>query len=329
MKVLRNFPYLLTGISIAAVIVITACNPARSEQSSPQGVSEQLNEVQKLKVVATTTIVADVVNKIGGDLIELSVLLPPGTDPHTFDPTPQDIAKVADADVLFANGAGLEKFLEPLIESAGAEGKVIQVSEGIVLLQFEGKHEDNNTEPTGDLHYAGADPHTWTDPNNVITWVHNIQHTLSKLDPDNAILYETNAEEYEGDLIALNIWIKEQVDQIPPASRQIITDHLQFAYFAEAYGFNQLGAIIPGYSTMAESSAQELAALEDAIKEFGVQAIFVGNTVNPNLAERIAEDTGIQIVFLYTGSLTEEGGEADTYLDYVRYNVSVIVNALK
>lgn len=329
MKVLRNFPYLLTGISIAAVMVITACNSARSEQSLSQGEYEQLNEAEKLKVVATTTIVADVVNRIGGETIELSVLLPPGTDPHTFDPTPQDIAKVFDADVLFANGAGLEEFLGPLIESAGAEGKVIHVSEGIVLLQVDAKYEDNSAERTGDIHNEGADPHTWTDPNNVLTWVNNIQHTLSRLDPDNATLYENNSEEFKGELKALNIWIEEQVDQIPPASRQIITDHLQFGYFAEAYGFRPLGAIIPGSSTITEPSAQEFTALEDAIKEHGVQAIFVGNTINPNLAERIAEDTGTRIVFLYTGSLTEEGGEADTYLDYIRYNVSAIVNTLK
>lgn len=329
MKVNRKFPYLLIGSLIAAVMLITACISDRSDQSSSQGGTEQLNEAQKLKVVATTTIVADVVNRIGGETIELSVLLPPGTDPHTFDPTPQDIAKVYDADVLFANGAGLEDFLGPLIESAGAKDKVIHVSEGLVLLQFDANNEDNFTGNTGDLHYEGADPHTWTDPSNVLTWVNNIQQTLSRLDPNNAALYEKNAEEFEGELKALNIWIEEQVDQIPPASRQIITDHLQFGYFAEAYGFRQLGAIIPGSSTIAEPSAQDLAALEDAIKEYGVQAIFVGNTVNPNLAERIAEDTGTRIVFLYTGSLTEEGGKADTYLDYIHYNVSAIVNALK
>ena len=329
MKGKYKFPFNLAGISFAVMILITACIPDRGERSPSQAETEQLNQAQKLKIVATTTIVADVVDKIGGETIELSVLLPPGTDPHTFDPTPQDIAKVADADILFANGAGLEDFLGPLLESAGAEGKIIHVSEGIELLQFDADDNDIGIEHSGDFHYEGADPHTWTDPNNVLTWVHNIQLTLSEQDPDNAILYQMKAEEYERELKALNIWIEEQVEQIPPASREIITDHLQFAYFAEAYGFKQLGAIIPGYSTIAEPSARELAALEDAVKEFGVQAIFVGNTVNPNLAERIAEDTGIQIVYLYTGSLSEKGGEAGTYLDYIRYNVSAIVNALK
>jgi len=145
MKVKRKFPYLLIGSLIAAVMLITACISDRSDQSSSQGGTEQLNEAQKLNVVATTTIVADVVNRIGGETIELSVLLPPGTDPHTFDPTPQDIAKVFDADVLFANGAGLEDFLGPLIESAGAKGKVIHVSEGLVLLPFDANSEDNIT----------------------------------------------------------------------------------------------------------------------------------------------------------------------------------------
>jgi ABC-type Zn uptake system ZnuABC Zn-binding protein ZnuA len=329
MKGRNHFPLLLAGISFVVMILTTACIPDRSELSPFQAGTGQLEREHKLKVVATTSIVADVVDKIGGEIIELSVLLPPGTDPHTFDPTPQDIVKVVDADVIFANGAGLEDFLGPLLESARAEGKIYYVSDGIELLHFEPDGKENGIEHTGDHHYEGADPHTWTDPNNVLTWVHNIQLTLSEQDPDNAILYKKKAETYEGELTALNNWIEEQVEQITPASRQIITDHLQFAYFANAYGFQQLGAIIPGYSTIAEPSAQEIAALLDVVNEFGVQAIFVGNTVNPNMANRIAEDSGIQIVYLYTGSLSEEGGEADTYLDYIRYNVSAIVNALK
>jgi manganese/iron transport system substrate-binding protein len=108
-----------------------------------------------------------------------------------------------------------------------------------------------------------------------------------------------------------------------------VTDHLLLGYFAERYGFEQVGAVFPGYSTMAEPSAQEMAALEDTIREMGVKAVFVGNTVNPQVSQRIAEDTGTQLVFFYTDSLTEEDGPVSTYLDYIRYNVTVITEALK
>lgn len=308
----------------------------------------------KLNVVATTSIVGDVVAQVGGDLIELSVLLPVGADPHSFEPTPQDIAKVADADVVFANGAGLEEFLDNLIESAGASEKVVHVSEGVDFLMFEGEDHDHEGEehegeehdhegedhdhegeehhhdPEGEGHeHEGADPHTWLDPNNVLVWVHNIEHELSELDSDNAAAYAANAEEYEAELEALDAWIVEQVGQLPEENRKLVTDHTLFSYFAAAYGFEQIGALIPGYSTLAEPTAKELAVIEDAIRELDVKAVFVGNTVNPALSERVAEDTGVQLVFVYTGSLSEAGGEADSYLAYMRYNTSAFVDALK
>ena len=134
---------------------------------------------------------------------------------------------------------------------------------------------------------------------------------------------------YRQELIDLDQWILEQVAQIPEANRELVTDHQLFIYFANRYGFEQIGAIVPGYSTLSEPSAQELAQLEDAIRELGVRAIFVGNTVNPALAQRVANDTGTKLVFLYTGSLTEATGPAPTYLDYMRFNVQAIVEALK
>ena len=127
----------------------------------------------------------------------------------------------------------------------------------------------------------------------------------------------------------MDAWIREQVAQIPPQNRKLVTDHLLFGYFAERYGFEQVGAIIPAYSTAAQPTAQEVAEIENAIRTLGVKAVFVGKTVNPALAQRVAEDTGIRLVGLYHGSLSEPGGEAATYLDYLRYNVTQIVNALK
>jgi manganese/iron transport system substrate-binding protein len=312
---------ILTTFLMLIVFGTSACAATSPSQLTSQSDTDQ----QVFKVVATTTIVADIVDEVGGDEIELVTLLPVGADPHTFDPTPQDIAAVADAQVVFANGAGLEEFLEPLIESAGAASKVVYVSDGIEYLQLNGASESE----TQNSLQNSTDPHTWTDPNNIIIWVKNIKNTLSGLDPANEELYNKNAASYITELKDLDTWIREQVSQIPPENRLIVTDHLQYAYFAKAYGFTQLGAIIPGFSTTVEASAQELASLTDVINQDNVKAIFVGKTANPNLAERIAEDTGTQVIFLYTGSLTEAGGEADNYLDYVRFNVDAIVEALE
>lgn len=280
-------------------------------------------ETGKLKVVATTTIVGDIVSEVGDDLIELSVLLPIGTDPHSFNPTPQDIAKVSEAHIIFANGAGLEEFLDPLIESADAGNRVIHLSEEIELIDFVDQHKTDEDE------HGNGDPHVWTNPNNVILWVDQIEHELSQLNPANANAYASNAKEYKTELQALDTWIHQQVSLVPENNRKIVTDHLIFGYFASAYGFEQLGAIIPGYSTLSEPSAQDIAEMEDSIREFGVKAIFVGNTVNPNLAERVAEDTGIKLIPVYTGSLSPSDGEAPTYIDYMRYNTNAFVDALK
>jgi len=316
----RCLQILLIGLLLILVLALASCNPTPVKQSA---------DLQKLRVVATTTIVGDVVAQVGGDLIELTVLLPVGTDPHSFDPTPQEIAAVADADVVFANGAGLETFLDPLIENANAMDKIVPVSEGIELLRFAGENEDEHESEENEYQYKGTDPHIWTDPNNVMAWVQNIERVFGELDPANTGVYAANAERYANELQELDAWIREQVAKIPPKNREIVTDHLIFGYFAKEYGFEQIGAIIPGYSTLAEPSAQELAALQDTIQTLGVQAVFVGNTANPNLAERVAEDTGTQLVFIYTGSLSDIDDEAGTYLDYIRYNVGAVVNALK
>lgn len=306
------------------ISVLTACD--RPATPSTKSTGEQAG---KLKVVATTSIVSDIVSQVGGEQIELATLLPLSTDPHSFEPAPQDIAKMAKADVVFANGAGLEEFLDNLIESAGAEGKIVYVSEGIALMQCEEDHEHEHEAEGNSYENEGGDPHTWIDPNNVMVWVHNIEHKLSELDPENGATYKANAETYEEDLKALDAWIRQQVTQIPEADRKIVTDHTFFCYFTDEYGLEQAGAIVPGYSTAAEPSAQELAALEDAIKDLDVKAVFVGNTVNPELAQRVADDTGTVLVFIYTGSLSEPDSDAGTYLDYMRYNVEAIAEALK
>ena len=299
---------LISGLLAVVIFALAACSP--TSQPDP-------GSTDGLKVVVTTTIVADIVKNVGGQNINLTTLLPLGSDPHSFEPTPQDIARVADADLIFINGAGLETFMDRLLQNSGTKANVLSVSDGITL----------RAAPTGED--ASGDPHTWTDPNNVQIWADNIAAALSQRDSANRAAYQANAEKYRQELVKLDQWIRQQVAEIQQANRQLVTDHELFGYFADRYGFTQVGTVIPGYSTVAQTSAQDLASLEEAIRNLGVKAIFVGNSVNPSLEERVAADTNIHLVYLYTGSLSGPDGPAGTYLDYTRYNVDAIVQALK
>jgi len=352
------------------IFIFTAGCQQVGQQDSVADIDESTDN-KKLQVVATTTIVGDVVSQVGGELIELSVLLPVGADPHGFDATPQDVAKLVESDIVFANGGGLEDFLESMIESAGAEDKVVYVSDGIKLIsgdhhdegeehhdehEGEEQHDEHEGEEQHDEHeggehhdehegeeqhdehegeehhdhgHDGNDPHTWFSPSNVMVWAHNISEALGKVDSGNSQTYIANEENYREELTELDAWIREQVAQIPEMNRNLVTDHSVFAYYGQEYGFTQVGALIPGYSTLAEPTAQELAQVEDAIEQLNVKAVFVGYTFNPALAERVTSDTGTQLVFVYTGSLSEPEGEASTYLNYMRYNTNAFVNALK
>lgn len=321
--------YLFKPFSPALVLVLglfalAACK-AGSNQSSNTGV-----ETRTLHVVATTTIIGDVVSQIGGDAIQLTVLLPVGTDPHTFDPTPRDLSTLSDSDIVFANGAGLESFLDRFIASAGETGstskaKMVFLSQGINLRQFQAQ----SSQSTIASDEQGIDPHIWFDPSNVKIWAQNIQQTLTDLDPAHAKYYIANANAYSAQLDDLDNWITEQVSQVPESNRKIVSDHQVFGYFADRYGFENAGAVIPSFSSASQPSAKEVAALEDTIKNLNVPAIFVGVTANPTLAESVAADIGVKVIPIYTGSLSEPGGSADSYLAFMHTDIAAMVNALK
>lgn len=277
---------------------------------------------ETLHVVATTSIVADIVAQIGGHHLVVQTLLPVGTDPHAFDPSPRDLAAVANADVVFANGAGLEEFLGRLLDSASDATPLVELSEGIALRALDADaHEADE--------HAGIDPHTWTSPANAIVFVRNAERALRTLDPAHADEYGANADAYVAELERVDAWIAERIATLPDARRLLVTDHLIFGYYADRYGLRQVGAVIPGFSTGAAPSAKELAEIEDSVRRLGVPAIFAGASVNPALAERVAADTGVVLATLYTGSLGPAGSGADTYLGYLRHNTNTIVEALR
>mgnify|MGYP001028043456 CR=1 FL=1 len=290
---------------VVTILSPTACAPKMTEDANGQ-----------LAVVATTSIVADIVRQVGGNLIELKVLLPVGTDPHTYTPSPQELAELTHADIIFANGAGLESFLETYLRNVGTKVRVVELSNDGELLPAEDGHE-------------AFDPHTWTNPVNVMDWADMIAKSLGEIDPEHNAIYHENAAAYIIKLEELDTWIVSQVAQIPTDQRKLVSDHHFLGYFAQRYGFQQIGAVIPGTSTLSEPSAQEMARLEDLIRNEGVRAIFVDKVGNPLLSERVSMDTGVKLVYLYSGSLTEVGGEAAYYLDYMRYNVNAIIASLK
>ncbi len=299
-------------------LLVSACVPATGGDSAGPAVGQAGDG--KLKVVATTTIVGDVVRNVGGSNIDLTVLIPPNTDEHGYQPTPQDVVKVAQADLVFMNGAGLEQFMEKLMQNAAGKARLISVSDGVPLIQ--GPALEGETQ-------RGGDPHVWTDPNNVLIWVDAIEKALSATDARHSADYQKNASQYRQQLKDLDGWIREQIAQVPPARRKLVTDHLIFTYFAHRYDFEQVGAVVPGYSSLASPSAQELAALESNIAKLGVPVIFVGNTVNPALSERVTQDTHTKLVYVLTDALSDKKGPGVTYVDYMKYDVRFVVDALK
>ncbi len=318
---------------LAMVVLLALASCARpAPPAAPEGDTlpalqpVPLKPGERLRVVATTTIVGDVVARVGGETIQLTVLLPVGADPHTYEPTPADLTAVAGAHVLFINGLGLEGFLERTLRNVGGDLPVVSVSAGIRPRPLE---EEAGEEAEEEEHHHGEyDPHVWLDVRNVMVWVENIRQALSALDPAHTDLYAANAAAYRKELEALDAWILEQVAQVPPQNRKLVTNHPAFGYFAERYGFEQVAAVYP-VSPGAEPSAREIAQLEETIRQYGVPAVFAETTVNPKLAEQVARDTGVRLVTLYSGSLGAPGSGAETYIGMMRANVQAIVDALK
>ncbi len=193
----------------------------------------------------------------------------------------------------------------------------------------EGEEHEGEAHEGEEHTHKGADPHTWTSVHNVETWVATIVETLSVLDPASAETYAANGAAYLDQLAALEREIGDLIAPLPVERRKLVTDHDVFGYFANEHGFEIVGTVVPGLTTTAEPSAQDIAALTRQIEAEGVPAIFVGTTVSDQLARQIANDAGVQVVPLYTGSLSPLDGPAATYIDFMRYNVEAIVGALQ
>ncbi|MDE3091360.1 MAG: zinc ABC transporter substrate-binding protein [Chloroflexota bacterium] len=304
--------YLCLSALISVQLFTVACAPA----SAPATTKPTLN------VLATETFLADIAQNVAGAREKVNALMPVGIDPHSFEPTPADIKKVADSNVLIINGAGVESFMARLLENAGGKRLVIEASKGLTSRKPSAGEPVDADNP--------VDPHFWLDPNNVVKYVENIRDGLSQVDPNGAAAYAANAAAYIAKLKELDQWIADQVKPLPPARRLLVTNHEEFGYFADRYGFKIIGAIIPSFSTDASPSAQQLAQLIDHVKSSKAPAIFLEISANPQMANQVARETGAKLVTdLYTHSISDANGPAPTYIDMMKYDVKMIVDALK
>lgn len=309
-------------------MVLTGCGDPTREQVDGDG---------PLRVAATTTIVGDMVERIGGDAIALRVLLPRGADPHGYIFRPVDMAAVADADLLFINGGGLEGHLERLLQAAGNTTETVSLAHGIDHRLFTDQcdschsHHHDHEDAPGHTHQhdrGAIDPHFWFDPHNMMIWCDTIAVALGQWMPAHAAVFQERAAAVQAELRELDEWITEQVARIPPTRRVLVTDHQTFGYFARRYGFEEVGVILPSFDSMAQASARHLGRLTKQLREQAVPAIFIGMNVNPTLAERVSEDTGIPVIRVHLESLTGPDGTAPDYFAMMRYNVQQMVDHL-
>lgn len=279
-----------------------------------------------LPVVATFSILGDLVQAVGGDAVRVTTLIGPGVDAHTFDPAPADLVTLESAAVIFENGLGFEPWLDGFFASTQPKGTRVIVSDGLEPRHVSEEHADEE----GEDHHGDVDPHVWHDVANAIVMVENIRDALVIADPANAAVYEANAEAKIADLEALDAWVREQVATIPEDRRKLVTSHDTFGYFADAYGFEVLGTALGSASTEAsDPSARDVAILIEEIANAGVPAIFAENVSNPDLMASVAAEAGVTLAPpLYTDALGAPGTESATYDGMMRGNVTTIINAL-
>ena len=296
----------ITVLIASALVVLGACG-SPGESSDPSASSGAT-----FKVVATTTVFADIIQHVGGDRVSVASIIPPGVGPEDYEAKPDDAKKLTDAQLVVSNGVGLDDFLDRLLRSAGGEHPRLVLGDGIPTLAVDGVEN----------------PHFWLDPTLVKQYyIPAIAARLSELDPDGTATYDANATAYGAELDALDAELKTKIEEIPAADRKLVTSHDAFPYFARHFGFELVGVILenPGQ----DPSAADLAALVDRVKAAHVRAVFSEAQFSPKLSETLADEAGISQVVtnLYNDALGD--APADTYVGLMRWNVDQIVPALK
>lgn len=275
-----------------------------------------------LRAVASFSILADMVRRVGGDRVEVTGIVGPNADTHVYEPRPADATTLKAAQVFFINGLGFEGWIGRLVDATGFSGPVVTTTTGITTHEMAEADGDGH----GD-HGHELDPHAWQSLQNGRIYVANIKAGLCTADPEGCPVYEANAATYLAEIDTLDQWVRTQIGTIPAAERKVITSHDAFGYFAEAYGVQFLAP--EGVSTESEASARDVARLITQIRSEGAKALFVENMSDPRLIRQIADETGATIGgALYADALSLPDQGAGTYLDMFRHNVELLVPAM-
>jgi zinc/manganese transport system substrate-binding protein len=284
-------------IQLIALALAAATSPASAQD--------------RLDVVASFSILGDLARNVGGERVNVTMLVGPNGDVHVYSPTPADAKRIADAKLVIVNGLGLEGWLPRLVQSSGNRAVIATATEGIAPLK----------------RGSNADPHAWQSVVNAKTYVANIRAALSAADPADAGVFRTNTDAYLAKLDALEREVREAIAQIPLERRKVISTHSAFGYFAAAYGIEFIAPL--GVSTESEASARDIAAIITQIKTVKIPAVFLENISDPRLIQRISAETGARVGgTLYSDSLTGEKGDAPTYIEMVRHNIKALTRAL-
>ena len=296
---------MLAQLGLATLFLLSVLAAGCSGEANSEGDG-------RLRVVATIAPVGAIAAAVGGDLIALTTLVRPGTDPHDYEVTPADRRALAHTTLILRNGLGLDDFVT---QAVGGNGyNTFEISAGVNVRSVD----------------RAPDPHVWHDIANVQLMSANVVRAFARADPPNAERYEANGAALSRRLEAADAEIRTLVESIPPGDRKMVTNHDAFGYFIERYGLTFVGAVIPNTSTQSEPSAKELAALVDTIRRENVKAIFAESSLDPKVARQLAQDTGVKIVDdLYGDSLGPPGSGADTIEGMLLSNARKIAGALR
>jgi len=265
----------------------------------------------RLNVVASFSILGDFVKNVGGDKVDVTTLVGPNGDVHVYTPAPDDAKKVAAARLLIVNGLGLEGWLPRLLQAAGSKATIVVASQGVAPL----------------VAGSDTDPHAWQSVANAKIDVANIRDALIVADPADTEAFRANAARYLSEFDALDAEVRAAVAKIPPERRKVISTHDAFGYFARAYGIAFIAPL--GVSTESEPSARDVAAIIAQVKAGKIPAVFLENMSDPRLIRQIASETGAKVGgTLFSDALTDEKGDAPTYIALVRHNIKALTSAL-
>ena len=294
---LRRAPRLSPVLVLAAAFAVGGCGDGASSSDT------------QVTAVATTTQVGDFARAVGGDHVDVRQILQPNSDPHGYEPRPSDAAAVVEADVVLRSGGDLDEWLDGLIENAGGDAPVVELSESVEALE--------------------DDPHWWQDPRNAARAVSAIESALANADPERSERYRESAGAYLRRLRRLDDGVAACIERIPPRQRRLVTTHDALGYYADRYGIEVIGAVIPSLSTAAQPSARDTERLVDQIERQDVEAIFPESSVDPKLERAIARETGAQVGRpLWADALGPEGSDGATYVESIESNTAALVDGL-